>query len=154
VIVQWQVQWDSTEKGATCWSFFPVLEHRLKMKIPSTPEFTAMDTGHGMTRCYLHRFKLLDNPTCTCNEGQQTTDHVIYVFKLLQVLRSSIMKNIMIRGGVWPSTHIELVTTYLNKFTKFIKAIDFLKLRWTIREHSANSDIYMNLQDTSSNSRQ
>jgi hypothetical protein len=58
------------------------------------------------------------------------------------------MKNIMIRGGVWPSTHVELVTTYLNEFTKFIKAIDFLKLRQTIREHSANSDIYTNLQDT------
>ena len=41
----------------------------------------------------------------------------------------SLIKNIMIRGGVWPSTHDELVTTYLNAFAKFIKDIDFQKLQ-------------------------
>jgi ribonuclease HI len=33
-IIQWQGQWDSIDKGAVCRSFFPVLEQRLKMKIP------------------------------------------------------------------------------------------------------------------------
>ena len=56
----------------------------------------------------------------------------------------------MIRGGVWLSTHDELVTTYLNAFAKFIKAIDFQKLQQTIREHSDNSDTYTNIKDISS----
>ena len=44
---QWQLQWTNTTKGAVCCSFFPKLEQRLKMKMPVTPEFTALITGHG-----------------------------------------------------------------------------------------------------------
>jgi hypothetical protein len=44
-LIQRQNQWNSTEKGAMCRSFFPVLERRLKMKIPITPELTAIVTG-------------------------------------------------------------------------------------------------------------
>jgi len=29
-----------------------------------------MVTGHGKTRAYLHRFKLLDNATCVCKQGE------------------------------------------------------------------------------------
>jgi hypothetical protein len=39
----------STEKGPLCRSFFPTVEHRLKMKIPITAEFTAIVTGHVKT---------------------------------------------------------------------------------------------------------
>ena len=129
VITQWQGQWESTEKGEACRSFFPVLEHRLKMKIPVTPEFTAIVTGHGKTRSYLHRFKIVENPSCTCNVGQQTPDHLIYECKHLQAKRSSLIKHTMIRGGDWPPAHDELVTTYLTAFTRFIKSIDFQKLQ-------------------------
>ena len=47
---QWQQQWDTTVKGAECRSFFPKVEQRLKQKIPLTPEFTALVTGHGKTK--------------------------------------------------------------------------------------------------------
>jgi len=47
---QWQLQWNNTAKGAVCRSFFPNLKQRLKTKIPITPEFTALVTGHGKTR--------------------------------------------------------------------------------------------------------
>jgi hypothetical protein len=46
-LVKWQIERKSTEKGALCRSFSPVVEQRLKMKIPITPEFTAIVTGHG-----------------------------------------------------------------------------------------------------------
>jgi hypothetical protein len=75
---QWQRQWDSSEKGAVCQSFFPRLEQQLKMKMPITHEFTALVTGHGKTRAYLHRFQLTDSSTCPCNEGQQTSEHIIF----------------------------------------------------------------------------
>jgi hypothetical protein len=55
---QWQRKWDSSEKGAVCHSFFPRLDQRLKMRIPITHEFTALVTGHGKTKSYLHRFNL------------------------------------------------------------------------------------------------
>jgi hypothetical protein len=104
---QWQSQWNSTEKAAVCRSFFPGLERSLKMKISITPEFTAIVTGHGKTKSYLHRFKLADNPTCPCNEGQQTPEHVIYECNILETQRSSLIKHITARGGVWPPTNHE-----------------------------------------------
>jgi hypothetical protein len=60
---------------------------KLKAKIPITPEFTAFVTGHGKTRSYLHRFKLADDPVCPCNEGQQTSDHIIFDCNLLEAQR-------------------------------------------------------------------
>jgi hypothetical protein len=69
-LIKWQRQWDGTEKGALCRSFFPRVERRLKLKIPITPEFTAIVTGHGKTKSHLHRFKLANNPSCPCNEGR------------------------------------------------------------------------------------
>lgn len=76
-LIKWQTQWDSTEKGALCRSFVPLVEQRLKMKIPITPEFTAIVTRHRKTKSYLHRFKLADNPTCPCNEGAQSPEHIM-----------------------------------------------------------------------------
>jgi ribonuclease HI len=132
-LIKWQSQWNSTEKEALCRSLFPVVEQRLKMKIPITLEFTAIVTGHGKTKSYLHRFKLADNPTCSYNEGVQTPEHVIYECKILEFQRSSLIQDITARGGNWPptnwpTTNDELVVNYLNAFSKFIKSIDFQKL--------------------------
>ena len=76
---KWQAKWERAENGAICGSFFPKVEQRLKLRIPITPEFTAMVSGHGMTKTYLHRFSLTDDPMCPCNEGEQTVEHLIYV---------------------------------------------------------------------------
>ena len=45
-LAKWQRQWQSTDKGAICRSFFPTVEQRLKLRIPITSEFTAIVTGH------------------------------------------------------------------------------------------------------------
>ena len=74
-IIKWQKQWESTNKGALCRSFFLTVEQRLKFKIPITSEFTAIVTGHEKTKSYLHRFKLIDNPMWPCNEGASSPEH-------------------------------------------------------------------------------
>jgi hypothetical protein len=61
-LTKWQTQWERAEKGALCRSFFPTVKQRLKIRIPITPEFTAMVSGHRNAKTYLHRFKLTDNP--------------------------------------------------------------------------------------------
>jgi hypothetical protein len=76
MLIKWQRQWNSTGKGALCHLFFPAVEQRLKMKIPITPEFTAIVTGHGKMKYYLHSFKIADNPMCPCNERMQTSEHI------------------------------------------------------------------------------
>lgn len=125
---QWQLQWTNTTKGAACRSFFPKLEQRLKMKMPVTPEFTALVSGHGKTKAYLHRFKLADDPMCPCNGGPQTPHHIIFECNNLEAHRSSMMKQITISGGTWPPEKEELTTKYLKAFLNFIKLIDFQKL--------------------------
>jgi len=44
---KWQTQWERTEKGAICRSFFPTVEQRLKIRIPITPEFTVLSAATG-----------------------------------------------------------------------------------------------------------
>jgi hypothetical protein len=102
-----------------------VVEKRLKMKLHITPEFTALITGHGKTRSYPHRFKLADNPMCPCNEGAQTPEHIIYNCKILEQQRSTLIRNITVRGMKWPPANKEMVDTYFNDFIRFIKTINF-----------------------------
>jgi hypothetical protein len=48
------------------------------MKLNLTQNFTAKVTGHGRTKEYLHRFKIKEDPTCTCGKAVQTTDHQLF----------------------------------------------------------------------------
>jgi len=58
--------------------FFPYIKERMKTMIPLSAEFTAMVTGHGVTRSYLHRFKIIPNSTCPCGlKEEQTINHII-----------------------------------------------------------------------------
>jgi len=129
-LIKWQRQWESTEKGALCRSFFfPTEEQRLKMKIPITPEFSAIISGHGKTKSYLHRFKLTDILMCPCNEGEQSHGHLIYECKVLEFQRSSLKQLITPGGGTWPTTNSDRVARYLNAFSRFVKSVDFYKLQ-------------------------
>jgi hypothetical protein len=125
---KWQAQWESAEKGAIGRSFFPTIEQRLKIRIPITPEFTAIVSGHGKTKAYLNRFNLTDNPMCPCNEGEQSVEHLIHVCRILEPQRSSMIQHITTRGWIWPPTNNELVAKNLNAFSQFVKSVDFSKL--------------------------
>jgi hypothetical protein len=35
---KWQIEWERTDKGALCKSFFPTVEQRLELKIPITED--------------------------------------------------------------------------------------------------------------------
>ena len=51
---EWQIRWNNTSKGLLSKTFFPSIKERLKIKLPLTPDFTAIVTGHGKTKAYLH----------------------------------------------------------------------------------------------------
>jgi hypothetical protein len=85
-------------------------------------------TGHGKTRAYLHRFKLLEHATCVCNKGDQTIDHLINQCALLQTQRELLKSNIL-KSGNWPVSKYELITKYMKPFLAFIKSIDFDQLQ-------------------------
>jgi hypothetical protein len=77
-LTKWQEQWTSTTKGAISKIFFPCIKERTKSTIPISAEFRAVVTGHGLTRSYLHRFKIIPNSTCPCRlKEEQTINHII-----------------------------------------------------------------------------
>jgi hypothetical protein len=86
---QWQTEWDSTIKGSTTRSFFSNIEDRLRLRITPTPNFTTPVTGHGNLKNYLHKYKIIDNPQCNCNKGEQTVDHIIYICELQEQERDN-----------------------------------------------------------------
>jgi len=77
-VKKWQRNWTQTTKGNITKEYFPNVEDRLKMKINLTQKFTAIVTGHGKTKAYLHRFKIIKEPTRPCGTAEQTTEHLIY----------------------------------------------------------------------------
>jgi hypothetical protein len=80
----WQQQWTNMgKKGAVTKDFFPSVRNRPQQKIAIFPEFTTLVTGHGKIISYFYRFGLTDNPTCPCEEEEQTTDHLIFHCKKL-----------------------------------------------------------------------
>jgi hypothetical protein len=105
------------------------VEKRMELKIPITPEFTAIVTGHGLTKSYLYRFDLINNPLVPCGAGDQSSEHLIYDCKILAMERDILKQQIKTRGGTWPATKSDLIEIYLDAFSKFIKSIDLQKLQ-------------------------
>ena len=83
--------------------------HTYKMNININPNFTAMVTGRGKTRAYLHRFQVTENATCPCNKGDQPIDHLLSQCTLLQTQRE-ILSNNVLKSGNWPVSKEELIT--------------------------------------------
>jgi hypothetical protein len=78
-----QRECDQTTKGEITKEYFPVVAHRLSMKINITQNFTSMVTGQGNIKSYLHQFKITDTPLCPCGTEDQTIDHSLFECELL-----------------------------------------------------------------------
>ena len=87
-----QCECDNTTKGAITKSFFPKI---IGLKINVTPNFTTMVTGHNNINSYLHKYKIVDSPMCTCKSGEQT-DH-IFEYELFEQESESKSGSITIR---------------------------------------------------------
>jgi hypothetical protein len=83
-----------------------------------------MLTGHGKTRAYLHRFKIIEKATCACEQEDQTVDHILYQCTLLESQPQN-MKNSVIKAGQWPPSKQQLITQHRDSILKFLESIDF-----------------------------
>jgi len=115
---QWQTEWESTIKGSTTRSFFPNIEDRLRLRITPTPNFTTLVTGHGNLKNYLHKYKIIDNPQCNCNKGEQTVDHIIYICELQEQERDK-LKAVVAKTEQWPISKTKLILKFYKEFKKF-----------------------------------
>ena len=121
---KWQKEWEEGTKAATTKEFFPEVQDRQKLKIVVNPIFTAMVTGHGKTRAYLHRFRILEHGTCPCGKGEQTIDHLIHQCLILHKQRE-IFKSNVLKSGNWPPSKREIISKHLKPFLLFLKSINF-----------------------------
>jgi hypothetical protein len=93
-VEKWQREWDQTTKGEITKECFPVVADRLNMKINITHNFTSMVMGHGCIRSHLHQFKILKTPTCPCGTKDQTIEHLLYEYELLNKERDSLTSTV------------------------------------------------------------
>jgi hypothetical protein len=85
---------ESHYKRASTETIFPNHQGQTDDKIKLTPNFTAIVTAHGKTKAYLHRFKIIQSPECSCDGGNQTVDYIIYDCVKLQREREKLIHNL------------------------------------------------------------
>jgi hypothetical protein len=85
--LKWQKEWEECTKARITKDFFPRVHDSQKLKTDITPILTAMMTGHGKTRAYLNRFKILEHANCPCGNGDQTVEHILNWCSILHTQR-------------------------------------------------------------------
>jgi hypothetical protein len=121
---KWQRNWTQTTKGSASKENFPNVEERLKIELNLTQNSTAIVTGHGKTKAYLHRFKIIEDPICTCGKAAQTTYHLIFECEILTKERKN-LKTTALQNDNWPINKKELIRKHYKEFVKFINEIPF-----------------------------
>ncbi|GBP72820.1 hypothetical protein EVAR_40321_1 [Eumeta japonica] len=79
-ILKWQTRYDSSQTGAITKTFFPDAKkaYATIRKLKPTPVQTQIFTGHTGIAEYLHRFKLLQSPSCECDADKiESVWHII-----------------------------------------------------------------------------
>jgi hypothetical protein len=119
---QWQNEWDRSSKGATTKSFFPNIADRLKLRINTTPTFTAIVTGHGNIKTYQYKYKIIESPKCSSKEGDQSVDHVLFDGKLLEQ-DTVILKAVVTRSEKWSVSKDKLSLKFYKNFKESMNNI-------------------------------
>jgi hypothetical protein len=118
---KWQREWTTSHKAAATKHYFPSVRDRLRSKIKLTPKITAVLTGHGMTKAYLHRFHLREEATCSCGHEYQTMDHLLFHCTNTDAQRAVLQQQI----STWPASKQDLIFKYQKEFSAFVESIDF-----------------------------
>ena len=86
------------------------------MRINSTSNFTAIIIGCGDVKTYMYKYKIIQSPKCTCEEGDESVSQILFDCKLLQRDRVR-LKAEVIRSEKWPVSRDRLGI----KFYKYLK---------------------------------
>jgi len=121
---KWQREWTTSQKAAATRQYFPTIQDRLGTKIKLTPKITAVLTGHGMTKAYLHRFHLSEDAKCRCGNEYQSMDHILFHCEELNAQRELLKQQM----GTWPASKEDLITKHKKEFYEYIESIEYDKL--------------------------
>jgi hypothetical protein len=107
-----------------------------RFEIKNKPAWSCMSTSPyaymvlrlikqwGKLMSYLYRFKITDDPTCPCQMGPQSTEHLISEYAILNKQRDTLRNRITNVGGRWPLSNSELAIKYTNLFQKFVNSVN------------------------------
>lgn len=126
---KWQEEWTNSMKGAACREFIPSVVQRMKQPIQLNFALTAVITGHGLTKSYLHRLGIIQDAICICLKEDQTAEHLIYRCDKLKPQRDKMIKEIESKHAKWPVNKVKLISNHLRVFKTFIQSIDFGELK-------------------------
>jgi hypothetical protein len=118
---KWQCEWTTSHKATTTRQYFPTVQDRLRSKIKLTPKITAVLTGHGMTKAYLHWFHLSEEATCSCSNEYQSMDHLLFHCANTRAQWEVLIQQL----GTWPASKRDLILKYQKEFSAFVESIDF-----------------------------
>jgi hypothetical protein len=99
--------------------YFPVVADRLQMKI-NTQNFTTKVTGYGNIRSYLRSFKIIETPVCPCSTTDQTADHLLFEYELLNKERDNLISRVL-KTDVWPISKNKLIRKLLKYLLNLLK---------------------------------
>jgi hypothetical protein len=100
------------------------VKERLAQKISITPNLSTILTGHGRLRTYFFNFKVIGNPVCSFNEGEETVEHVIFSCSKFKTEREIMKTAVAKTGQSWPVAERELIRRFKTRFTTFVNSID------------------------------
>nr|GBP86159.1 Retrovirus-related Pol polyprotein from type-1 retrotransposable element R1 4 [Eumeta japonica] len=117
-ILKWQTRYDSSQTGAITKTFFPDAKkaYATIRKLKPTPVQTQIFTGHTGIAEYLHRFKLLQSPSCECDADKiESVWHIILECPRYEVARYDLEHReprkksgiLVIRRESLPGSHIQ-----------------------------------------------
>jgi len=114
---KWQREWTTSQKSSATRQYFPTVQDRLRSKIKLTPKISAVLTGHGMTKAYLHRFHLSEKAKCTCGNEYQTMIHILFQCAKTSAQREVLKQQI----GTWSASKEDLITKHKKEICAFIE---------------------------------
>jgi len=114
----------------TCW----VLNNEIKKQVTSSWSIFIelalqyfvhyMHKVPGFIKAYLHKYKIIDDPTCPCRKGQQTVQHIIFDCALLEKEREKLKAEVK-RSENWPVNCNKLAVQYHRIFKEYIDNISW-----------------------------
>ncbi|KAJ4431791.1 hypothetical protein ANN_20396 [Periplaneta americana] len=125
----------ASKNGAGTRRYFPQVSQRLALHIPVSAGLTTMLTGHGRINAYYHRFRIIQDPTCSCNNGEETVDHILLECTKYNKPRNKLKMIINFKGGRWPPNKTDLMEKYLEEYWKFIREVDLESGRHHYLQH-------------------
>ncbi|KAJ4430954.1 hypothetical protein ANN_19547 [Periplaneta americana] len=123
-LAKWENQWQLAKNGAKTRRYFPQVSQRLALNIPLSAGLITMLTGHGRINAYYQRFRIIQDPTCSCNNGEETVDHILLECSKYNTARNKLERIINSKEGRWPPNRTDLITKYLKEYSKFIRELD------------------------------